>query len=222
MARRRRSKKSKERALKKARLFNEFTSPQTKPQPAARKVLRKPLTVRVLSIDPGMNMGITMSVLDYNALVQQILFCGSFKIENEKRGYEETNIGLASNALVNTVTIRNLIATMLKEYQPDVVICEAAFLGRFPQAFASLSLCLNAIETAVYEYDYDVGFYTFDPPTVKMAMGVKGNSKDKDEMHHALLSNAYIKTEQDLTLLDEHAVDSACIGHCYFRLTAEF
>lgn len=222
MARRRKGKRglSSSRRKRKFSVFEEAKK-VTVPK-VTHKVLNKPLSVRVLSIDPGMNMGITMSILDFNTMEQTVLFCDTFKIEKERRGYESSNVGLASNALINTHTIRKLIGDILHENQPDVVICEAAFLGRFPQAFASLCLCLNAIETAVYDYDYDVGFYTFDPPSVKVAMGVSGKSKDKDDMHKALLSNSRIKSTIDLSLLDEHAVDSICVGHCYFKLTGEF
>lgn len=182
----------------------------------------KPLDVRVLSIDPGMTMGVTMSILDFNKQIQTVLFSDTFKIDKEKRQHEFSEVALGTNSVINTHTIRHLIKTILEEYQPDIVICEASFLGRFPQAFASLTLCINAIETAVYAYDYDVGFYTFDPPTIKQAMGVKGNSKDKDDMRDALLANKQIVSEEDLSLLDEHAVDSVCIGYCYFKMIAEF
>lgn len=225
MGRRRRSKRGKSSASKRRRNFPVIVEEVKKPEPnpnEMHKKLFKPLSVRVVSIDPGMNMGITASVLNFNTEEQHVLFVDTFQIEKEKRGFESEQYSLASNALVNTQTIRKLIGDVLQEYQPDVVICEAAFLGRFPQAFASLCLCLNAIETAVYDYDCDVGFYTFDPPTVKNAMGVSGRSKDKDDMHKALMKNERIKSEQDLSVLDEHAVDSICVGHCYFKLTAEF
>lgn len=187
------------------------------------KVLTKPLDVRVLSIDPGFTMmGVAFSILDYTNLQQHVEFCQTFKIGNEVKQYADSNLSQATNSLLNTHAVRELVKSLLKEYQPDIVICEAAYLNRFPQAFASLSLCLNAIETAVYYYDYDVGFYTFDPATIKVSMGVKGNNGDKDAMTAALLSNDRITSEVDLTTLDEHSVDSICIGHCYFRHTAEF
>lgn len=222
MARRRKGKKS-SRAARRRNFPNiEKVKPKEIDPNVMYKVLNKPLTVRVLSIDPGNNMGICMSVLDFNTQTQTVLFVNTFDIDKEKRRYENDAVALGSNAVNRTHTIKNLVKGILDEYQADVVICEAAFLGRFPQAFASLVLCLNALETAVYSYDSDVGFYTFDPPTVKVAMEVDGKSKDKNLMHRALLSNTRIKSELDLTTLDEHSVDSICVGHCYFKLIAEF
>lgn len=224
MARRRKSKKGRASRAARKRNFPDITEKViVVPDPNVMyKSLNKPLTVRVLSIDPGNNMGITVSELDFNTQLQTVLFCNTFDIDKVKRRFENDYIALGSNAVNRTHAIKYLVGGLLNDYQPDVVICEAAFLGRFPQAFASLCLCLNAIETAVFDYDYDVGFYTFDPPTVKVAMGVYGKSKEKDDMRNALLKNTRIKSEQDLTLLDEHAVDSICVGHCYFKLTAEF
>ena len=225
MGRRRRSKRGKISASKRRRNFPVIAESVEKlpPNPnEMHKKLFKPLSVRVVSIDPGMNMGICVSNLDFTQQKQEVLFVDTFYIDKKKKGFEDKPYGLASNALINTQTIRKLIGDVLQEYQPDVVICEAAFLGKFPQACASLCLCLNAIETAVFDYDYDVGFYTFDPPTVKNAMGVYGRSKDKDDMQKALMKNERIISEKDLSVLDEHSVDSICVGHCYFKLTAEF
>lgn len=222
MARRRRGKRSSRAAMRRNFPNIKEVKPKEIDLNEMYKVLNKPLTVRVLSIDPGNNMGICMSVLDFNTQIQTVLFVDTFDIDKEKRRYENDAVALGSNAVNRTHTIKNLVEGILHEYQADVVICEAAFLGRFPQAFASLCLCLNALETAVYNYDTDVGFYTFDPPTVKVAMAVDGKSKDKNLMHQALLSNPRIKSELDLSALDEHSVDSICVGHCYFKLIAEF
>lgn len=182
----------------------------------------KPI-IRVVSIDPGFTMlGVAVSTLDYNTHKQELLYCETFKVSSVTRQYEHHDICSGTSRVINTFAICNLMRSILQEHQPDIIICEAAYLNRFPLAFVSLSLCLNAIESAAYGYDNDIGFYTFDPATIKNANGVKGNSGDKDAMTQSLLSNEHIQTQIDLTELDEHSVDAVCIGFCYFKLTAGF
>jgi hypothetical protein len=53
----------------------------------------------------------------------------------------------------------------------------------------------------------------------KNANGVKGGSRDKEDMRKAIIANPSIVSTKDFNLLDEHSIDSIGIGYCYFRKT---
>lgn len=183
-------------------------------------MINKELTLRVLSIDPGFNnMGVSFNTLNYHTGLQVVNYCTTYKIPKLTQELEESNVNHCTSGMINITAVKSLISGILSEFKPDVVVCEAAYLSRFPQAFVSLSLCLHAIESATFEYDYDVGFMTIDPSSVKVANGVKGNSKDKEDMRRAIMTNAYVVSAIDFNTLDEHAIDSICIGYCYFTRT---
>lgn len=183
--------------------------------------LDKPLSVGILSIDTGsISLGVSYSVFNYQTGIQEVVMSTTFKIQTVIRHGECNYNHAATNNMNNTAAIYNVINSLCQTYQPDIVVAEASFLGRFPTAFASLTLALNAIERACYDYDIDVGFATIDPPTVKNCVGVTGKSSDKEDMRQAVQSHPFINLGIiDISLLDEHAIDSIAIGYSYYRLT---
>lgn len=183
--------------------------------------LDKPLRLGVLSIDTGsINLGVSYSIFDYQTGLQHVMFATTFRIQSVIKHDACNPYGTGTNRLQSTSAIYDLILSVCQTYQPDVVVAEASFMGRFPTAFASLSLALNAIEAAALTYDYDVGYATIDPPTVKNAVGVTGRSSEKDDMRVAVQAHpSIILGTIDLALLDEHAVDAIAIGYSYYTLT---
>lgn len=182
--------------------------------------MKKELSLRVVSIDPGFNnLGVSFSNLNYHSGLMVVNDVNTYQIQKLTSRVDGSIIQYATNGLINVETVKALIGRLLDTYKPDVVICESSYMGKFPQAFVSLSLCLHAIESAVYNYDTDVGYYTFDPATIKNANGVKGGSRDKEDMRKAIIANPSIVSAKDFNLLDEHSIDSIGIGYCYFRKT---
>lgn len=183
--------------------------------------LDKPLSVGIVSIDTGsINLGVAYSIFDYQTGIQQVMFATTFKIQSVVKHNNCNIYDDSTNTLKNTNAVFNLILSVCQTYNPDVVVAEAAFLGSFANAFASLSVILNAIESACFVYDYDVGYATIDPPTVKNSVGVTGRSSDKDDMRRAVQAHPSINLGTiDLSLLDEHAVDAIAIGYSYYALT---
>ena len=183
-------------------------------------MINKELSLRVLSIDPGFNnLGVAFSTLNYHSNLQVVNNVTTFNIPRLIRLDDDPLTDHVSHYLVNSKKVYDIIRYNLESCLPDVIICEAAYLGSFANAFVSLSLCIQAVERAVYDYDFDVGFYTIDPSSVKKANGVKGNSKDKEEMRTAIIANPNIVSVVDFTKIDEHSVDAIAIGQCYFTRT---
>jgi hypothetical protein len=113
------------------------------------------------------------------------------------------------------------------KWGPHAVICESPFLGRFPQAFAALTETMSMIRRAVYRFDRTVYVETVDPPTAKMAVGVSGKGKDKEDVRQGVLKlqaqGVLFNLNRDVTLLDEHSIDAIAVGyHKYLKMRAAF
>jgi hypothetical protein len=87
-------------------------------------------------------------------------------------------------------------------------------MGRFPQAFAALTECLTAIRRAVLRYDDFKPLLLVDPPTAKLAVGVKGKGSVKDDVKQGVLSlrNLLNPDNIDIQNLDEHSIDAIAVA----------
>lgn len=101
-----------------------------------------------------------------------------------------------------------------KIHRPDTVLSESPFMGKFPQAFATLTEVMTAIRRSIYLYDPLMPLETVDPPTVKQAVGVKAKKTDKNDVKIGLLKIDWLNNphEIDLESLDEHSVDAICVA----------
>ena len=172
------------------------------------------LHIRVLSIDPGSsNMGYTFSMVSYEHKTFTVIESGTINIEKVcglKTMFETPKLQLISAHLGSVIT------QLLENYQPDVVICEAPYMGRFPHAYAVLVMCTQVIQYTVGAYDFTILFTMVEPSTVKKRVGVRGTSGDKDAIKSALLTIKTITLPANYNDLDEHAIDSIAIGYSEF------
>lgn len=101
-----------------------------------------------------------------------------------------------------------------KIHRPHAVYSESPFLGRFPQAFAALTECITAIRRATFLYDPLMQLNLVDPPTVKLAVGVKAKGTDKNDVKKGLQKVEWLNNPNGINIesLDEHSVDSICVA----------
>lgn len=106
------------------------------------------------------------------------------------------------------------LTALMSHWRPHYVISEAPFLGRFPQAFASLVECLHVIQRAVHTYDPWLTLQTVDPPTVKAIVGVKSKGTTKDDVKEGLLKLPFLTNPNgiDIAALDEHSIDAIVVA----------
>jgi Holliday junction resolvasome RuvABC endonuclease subunit len=122
----------------------------------------------------------------------------------------------------------NLVALM-RHYAPFAIASESPFFNRLhPQAYGALMEVIAAIRHAVMLYDMWKPLHLVDPPTVKNAVGVKGNKggpEGKVLMREAVLKLAPVLKYsglQPLDQLDEHSIDALAVAYCrYLQLTEE-
>nr|DAT15800.1 MAG TPA: RuvC [Caudoviricetes sp.] len=169
---------------------------------------------RLLAIDPGTDT-LGVSVWDVDLLTKSIslIHADTYKA-SQYLTYQE---GLDRWESVEEKYIRLYIhhenmRRLLEFYQPHQVVHESAFMGRFPKAFQGLTECLVELRRAVFEHNPYLSFIGITPMEVKYAVS-KGIGKD--DVRNAMQK---ILSNIDLSVYDEHTVDSIAIG--YTRIQA--
>jgi Holliday junction resolvasome RuvABC endonuclease subunit len=168
--------------------------------------------LRVMGVDPG-SSSLGLTIIDHNietntpTLWYTELFQAKTVIDSSPylfnfptRGQRLRKCGL-------------YLTEMLEEYQPHLVACEDAYMGRFPTAFRSLSEGIICIQNAVAAWDPFVRLMLVDPPTAKIAVGAPGRGGGKDAVRDAVMANRDFVKEVEVDLLDEHSIDSIAIAY---------
>lgn len=176
---------------------------------------KKDLSLRIMGVDPGTkNLGLSLGVCDFNSPKYIIEFGETidvayltYKTNSYLTEYQSRNIAMYT-------AVYNVTYRMVHELQPDLVICESPYMDkRFPLSYMLLSLCSQAVQQAVKDYSIFIPFEFIDPASAKKGVGAKGNCGDKVLMQHAVLNNAHITSLFDMSLFDEHTIDSIAIGY---------
>lgn len=171
-------------------------------------------SLRIISIDPGSNCA-GFAVMDVNLVTRKyhVLYCTTIKGNHLLRKYKE---------LKETHEVRFLrnhgygehFSHLLEQWKPHTLSAEASFMGRFAATYKALTEQVTFFRAAAFNWDRLKPFYLYTPPAVKRTVGVSGKSKDKDLMTKALRKRNDILygNEIELDSLDEHSVDSICVG----------
>lgn len=176
------------------------------------------LSLRVLSIDPGtINLGYALSYTDFKNKLLIVDDCNTISIDTlvtKVHEYEFMNYG---KNITMYETIYRLATDLLNNFHPDFVVSESPYLNsKFPIPYAMLTICTQAVQKACFDYRFSLPFMFIDPASVKTGVGVKGNNGDKNLMRNAVLQHPNIKANIDLSLLDEHSIDSIAVGYRAF------
>lgn len=171
---------------------------------------------RILSIDPGSNStGISILELDNNNNIT-VLFVTTLNPTAELFKYRHV-IQQHGERFAKFVYICDILTTLLIQYNPRYVVCEAAYMAKFPQAFAVLTEEIALLRMTVYKYDSSIPFNMEGASSVKSAIGVSGKVHDKGLVRNAIIGlNLHYADGINLDTLDEHSFDAIAIGvsHC--------
>lgn len=169
---------------------------------------------RYVSFDPGTG-SLGVAVIDYNRELGTHLveYATTFQID---RLYKQNKLisETSGDRVAKLRTVRQAINRVLQAWEPAFVASEAPYMGRFPQAYAALVECVDAIRQGTQLFNPFATLLTIDPATVKKTVGVSGKSGDKEAMRKALANrkNLVFDSTVELAALDEHAVDAIAIG----------
>lgn len=172
-------------------------------------------SLRVISIDPGSNRA-GYTVIDYNLTSgkKNVLYSNTMSGDALSGLYFEPYAKeLYGERMTKNMSHGLFLGHLLKKYKPMLVVCEAAYAGKFINAYKALTEHVTLLRVAVYNYDRTLEFGMIEPSRVKALMGVKGNTGDKTLMTKALKKREdVLLNEIDISSLDEHSIDSICIG----------
>lgn len=179
--------------------------------------------VAIVGIDPGSDtLGISASWVDIETLALKRLYAQTYKASQRSRNmwYRDEHGDRAARIRWHEENLFNLLC----ELNPVAVVSESPFFSvRFPSAYGALTEVVDAIKSAMWRWRPTAVLTLIDPPTVKNAVGVKGNA-GKEEVHAGLVN--YLRQEGGerifqgpgtLVALDEHATDASAVGICYLE-----
>lgn len=175
---------------------------------------------RIAAIDPGTDtLGISFLDVDLLRRTLTVIDSTTYRADprvNEQSIFWETRGGRAARLQFH----RYNFAALLQQFQPDAVIAESPFMGRFPAAFEALCECRDMLRHVVYEYNPAIPFETVDPPTAKKAVGALVQKGSKEDVQQAVLRLPDLQwaLPTPIALLDEHCYDSITVGYYLGKL----
>ena len=127
-------------------------------------------------------------------------------------------IQLHGEKIAKLIALQRAMVKMFNAWEPHWIVSESPYMGRFPQAFAALTECLDMIRRSVIDYNKVLPLDSIDPSSVKKGVGVSGKSGDKDKMSKALtnlvkVGKLTLAEGIDLDSLDEHSIDATAVAY---------
>jgi Holliday junction resolvasome RuvABC endonuclease subunit len=178
--------------------------------------------ISIVGIDPGSN-ALGTSILWIDLSCMQII-ASSAKTFQGDRLYKGSWTAEMFGDRVNRVAgLEQELLHLFKHVQPYMIASESPFINsRFPQAGLALTEVICGIRRAVMRFDMWKSLYLIDPPTVKNAVGARGNA-DKDKVKAAVIALPDLRYSGDVSLadLDEHSVDALAVAYARWRSLLE-
>lgn len=185
-------------------------------------------SVIMLGIDPGSTtLGVGMLTVDLSSWAiqaSQAWTLNGDKLAGRNSWMESVHGGRISRIDALEAELLNTFRT----FRPFDISSESPFINnKFPQAGIALTEVLTGIRRAVTRYDMWKTLHLVDPPTVKNAVGVKGNKGGPDGK--LLMQQAVLRLSQVLNYngsismdqLDEHSIDALAVVYGRYKTLTE-
>lgn len=173
---------------------------------------------RILGIDNGTNtVGIVMLDHDIRTGVSIVTRAETFKADRTS-GTRYPDMEFYEDTLrARLRTIQGYMSTVLEDEDPDSVAIETPFARRaFVTSYKALSMSLDYIQNAVYDYRPGLEFVGISPYTAKAAVIPKGSNfkTEKDFIRDCILAEPDIIAGPGINLrsLDEHSIDAISVA----------
>lgn len=169
----------------------------------------------IVGIDPG-SVSLGVGVIWFNIDTNCIEMTEAKTYNGEKLGRGSWITERSGDRAGRIAGLKDNLLRIFNIVQPVVIASESPFFNqRRPQAYGALTEVVCAIREAVEDYDRWKHLQLIDPPTVKNAVGAKGNA-GKEEVKEKLLGLPHINYQGEVPLyaLDEHSVDAIAVAYC--------
>lgn len=176
----------------------------------------------ILGIDPG-TFFLGFCLLRYNVITGELI---SIKTKLSKAlslpSYQEPYFDNNDIALrkARIIAQQASLQNMLLNEQPHIVCCESAFYDRrHPTAYGPLVDIISSLYHTTILTNILLPFYTYEPLTVKKALGLKGQ-RTKDMIQEFIKTDKTILSvlEDDVMTLSQHEIDAISIAYTHYLL----
>lgn len=170
--------------------------------------------IRLVGIDPGTNsLGVSVFERHIDTNEIALLWTSTIKGINFGKEYEKI-MELNGERFAKVYGYKSSLVDFFNNWQPNLIVSEGNYMGRFPSAYGALTEMVLTIRLAALEYRSDMAVKVIDPSTVKKTIGVPGNTGDKELIKKRVkLLNIKFSQPQTIDNLDEHSLDSIAIGY---------
>lgn len=173
--------------------------------------------LRIVAIDPGLDR-LGLAVLDYDPFENNIRITHAETIDPTHGSKHYPTVEEHFDYRMSRLTyIEHYMAGVYQRWEPQFIVHETPFLGKFAASFESLVQVNLIIKQQARDYNILVDFDGIDPKSVKKAVGVKAGSKDKMEVMRAIMELPEViyddRTVELLIYLSEHASDAVAVGY---------
>ena len=186
-------------------------------------------TFRVLSFDPGNNLGFAVVEFDYpNFTKAKVLVVNTLDVDKYINHYfDDDLINNHAKVAIRGLAIGTNIGILGNKWEPDFICHETAFsahgrkqFGNSIESFACLRECILSIKFGAINFDRDVKVCEINPNTVKYCL-MDHRSSDKSEIKNAVIGNDEIDLTNiqcdDLEYLDQHSWDAIAIAYTFIK-----
>jgi len=170
--------------------------------------------LRIVSIDPGTQTA-GFSCIDVDLVTRHYHVVDAVTVRGNDMLREFGDLkDIHEERFLRNLGYANCYFQYLTQWSPATICSEAPYMGRFAAAFKALTEQVTVFRAGAYQWDRAQTFNLYEPSVVKKAMGVKGGSKDKEDMRRALAKRTDVSYGNGISLekLDEHAIDSVCVA----------
>lgn len=172
----------------------------------------------ILGIDPGTEC-LGVACIEFNVVTLEIHGAEAMTFKGSKLPTPEWVQDLHGDRVGRIWAHRENLLRVLSQVDPISIACESPFFNRMrPQAYGALTEIVYAVRNAIMDYTHYLDLTLIDPPSVKNAVGAKGNA-DKHTVHNAVLALPDLNYAGRIPLadLDEHSIDSLAVAYCRYK-----
>lgn len=177
------------------------------------------ITYRVITFDPGANLGVTISEGDMGMTYLKPIHTETIDLNKWSDRLNKELVDLYGAKFARIYTLRKIVSEIFNKWQPDFMAHENAFLMmRRVSAGIVLAEYVLIMRMVAYEYDPNMPIYGFAPFEIKSSVKTAGKLNGNKQ----LITDALPKLKElnlvnvDLKKTDEHGNDSIAIAYCFF------
>lgn len=172
--------------------------------------------VKFIGIDPGTSFP-GVCVLSYDVPNKQIVRVAAHCFDLERLARRSVYSEYQNPRYLKIIAFREVLRDLLRSERPLKVSSESPFINvKRPGAVIPLAECLFMIEEVLFEHNPYLSLDKIPPSPIKQAVGVAGNSGDKNAMTEAIKKIPEIMDVLigDINTMNNNAVDSVAVAFC--------